>query len=67
MSRNFELMTQLGLRVGVTDKPKPDAADRVTAVDDVPVLFSNDGDASGEEMVRFIRDMFPRGGSAPQE
>jgi hypothetical protein len=67
MSRNFELMMQLGLEMGVTDKPKPDAVDHADAIDFVPILPSDAGNASQEEMARFIRDIFPRGGSAPEE
>jgi hypothetical protein len=66
MSRNFELMTQLGLQVGVTDKPKSDAADRAGALDVFPIHSSDAGDASEEEMARFILEMFPQGGCAPK-
>jgi hypothetical protein len=67
MSRNFELMTQLGLEVGVTDKPKPDATDHTITSE---VVFTPSGDAGNtgeEEMVRFILEMFPRGGGAAKE
>ena len=66
MSRNFELMTQLGLQMGATDKPKPDAADRAAAMDLFPILPSDAGNASEEEMARFTLEMFPRGGGAPK-
>jgi hypothetical protein len=67
MSRNFELMTQLGLQVGVTDKPRPDAADRAVAMDVSPIRSSDAGNASEEEMARFILEMFPHSGCASKE
>ncbi len=66
MSRNFELMTQLGLQAGLTDKPKPDGIDSAATVD---VVSTPSGEASNvreEEMARFILEMFPRGGSGPK-
>ena len=68
MSRNFELMTQLGLQVGVTDKPKPDATlimlPRSTLS---PLLLAKPSMSGEEEMARFILEMFPRGGSGPKK
>ncbi|MGO8934190.1 MAG: hypothetical protein ACLQDA_10810 [Terracidiphilus sp.] len=67
MSRNFELMTQLGLEVGAIDEPKPDATNRTGPSD---VVFTPSGDASNvseEEMARFLLQMFPRGGGGPKE
>ncbi len=66
MSRNFELMTQLGLQVGVTDKPKQDATDCPGATDVVSTPTADAGNAGEEEMARFILEMFPRGGSGPK-
>lgn len=70
MRRNFEFITQLGLQLGVTDKPKADANERAAAADAVPVRSSNPssagGDAGGEEIARFILEMFPRGGGTPE-
>jgi len=68
MSRNFELMTQLELEAGVTDKPKPDTADRAAAMDVVPILSSRASNASGEEMLRLIQRIFlSANGSAPRQ
>jgi hypothetical protein len=66
MSRNFELMTQLGLQVGVTDKAKPDATQCEGASDVVPPPNGEAGNVGEEEMARFILEMFPRGGSGPK-
>lgn len=68
MSRNFELMTQLELHAGVTDKTKPEAADRVAAAQVVPNLSSYAGNSSGEEMLRLIQRIFlSANGSAPRQ
>ena len=67
MSRNFELMAQLGLHVGVTDKPKPDATHCEGASDVVPTPNGDAGNAGEEEMARFILEMFPCGGSGPKK
>jgi hypothetical protein len=74
MSRNFELMKQLGLQMGVTNIPRagttptPDTADRPDVIDAVPIPSIDAGNPSeeigGEEMVRFILEMFPQGGCA---
>ena len=66
MSRNFELMTQLELQAGVVDKPKPDAADHAAALDIFPIHSSSAGNVSGEEMARFILEMYPHGNRAPK-
>lgn len=67
MSRNFELMTQLRLQMGVTDQPKQDA----TGSEGASELFSapsggavHAGDA---EMARFILEMFPRSGGGQKK
>jgi hypothetical protein len=67
MSRNFELMTQLGLQMGVTNQPKPEAADFDSASDVVQIPNVDAGDASEEQMTRFILEMFPRGGSGQKK
>jgi hypothetical protein len=64
MSRNFELMTQLGLQVGVKEKLKQDATQCEGASGVVPPPNGEAGNVREEEMVRFILEMFPRGGSA---
>jgi hypothetical protein len=66
MSRNFELMTQLGLQVGATDNPKPAATDSAGASDVVSPPSGDAVHAGEEEMTRFILGMFPRGGVAPK-
>jgi hypothetical protein len=66
MSRNFELMTQLGHQVGVTDKPEPAAADSAGAMDVVSNPTADTGNADEEEMARFILEIFPRGRSGPK-
>ena len=68
MSRNFELMTQLELEAGVTDKPKPDSPNRAAAVDVVPILSSHASNVGGEEMLRLIQRIFlSANGSAPRQ
>ena len=68
MSRNFELMTQLELQAGVADKPRPSAADRAALMDIVPVLSSDAGRASGEEILRLIQRIFlSANGSVPRQ
>jgi Mrp family chromosome partitioning ATPase len=68
MSRNFELMTQLELEAVVTDRPEPDATDRATARDVVPILSSHASNAGGEEMLRLIQRIFlSANGSAPRQ
>jgi hypothetical protein len=67
MSRNFELMTQLGLQVGVTDKPDSGTADSGGVTDVVSTPTADTGIADEEEMARFILEMFPRGGSGPKK
>jgi hypothetical protein len=67
MSRNFELMTQLGLQVGVTNQPKPDATDSPHESDVVSAPSGDAVHAGEEEMARFILEMFPRGGSGQKK
>ena len=62
MSRNFELMTQLGLQVGVADQPKEDATHREVESEVVSAPPDGAVNAGEEEMARFILEMFPRGG-----
>jgi hypothetical protein len=66
MSRNFELMTQLGLQVGVTEMPKQDGNDCAPTMDVVSTPYGDAGNVREEEMTRFILEMFPRGGGAPK-
>jgi len=66
MSRNFELMTQLGLEVGVTDEPSPNAIQRPAALKASPMQSGNVGNVSEDEMARFLLDMYPRGGGGPK-
>ncbi|MGA2909274.1 MAG: hypothetical protein ABSE36_16350 [Terracidiphilus sp.] len=66
MSRNFELMTQLGLQVSATDNPKPAAIDSAGASDVVSTPSGDAVHAGEEEMARFILEMFPRSGVAPK-
>ena len=58
MSHNFELMTQLELEAGVTDKPKPDTSDRAAGMDVVPILSSHTSSVGGEEILRLIQRIF---------
>jgi Mrp family chromosome partitioning ATPase len=68
MSRNFELMTQLELEAGVTDKPRPDSPNRAAAVDVVPILSSHASNFGGEEMLRIIQRIFlSANGRAPRQ
>jgi len=68
MSHNFELMTQLELEAGVSDKPRPDSANRAAAVDVVPILSSHAANPGGEEMLRLIQRIFlSANGSAPRQ
>jgi len=67
MSRNFELMTQLGLEVGVTDEPKPNATQSAAVLKAPPMQSGNVGDVSEEEMARFLLDMYRRGDGGPKE
>jgi len=68
MSRNFELMTQLEIEAGITDKAKPTAADQAAKMAVVPILSSRAGDAGGEEMLRLVQRIFlSANGSAPRQ
>jgi hypothetical protein len=71
MRRNFEFITRLGLQVGVTEQSREDATEPATAADVAPILSSDAGNSSqeagGEEMVRFILEMFPQSGCAPKK
>jgi receptor protein-tyrosine kinase len=68
MSRNFELMTQLELEAGVTDKPRPDTTDHAAAMNVVPILSSHASSGGGEEMLRLIQRIFlSANGSAPRQ
>ena len=68
MSRNFELMTQLELEAGITDKATSTAADQAARMAVVPILSSRAGDAGGEEMLRFVQRIFlSANGSAPRQ
>jgi len=68
MSRNFELMTQLELEVGVTDKPKPDSTDHAAAMNVVPILSGHASSDGGEEMLRLVHRIFlSANGSAPRQ
>ena len=68
MSRNFELMAQLEIEAGITDKAKPTAADQAAKMAVVPILSSRAGNAGGEEMLRLIQRIFlSANGSAPRQ
>ena len=68
MSRNFELMTQLELEAGVSDRPKPAGTDRAAVMDVVPILSSNTSSVGGEEMLRLIQRIFlSANGRAPRQ
>ena len=68
MSRNFELMTQLEIEAGITDKATSTAADQAANMAVVPILSSRAGDAGGEEMLRLIQRIFlSANGSAPRQ
>jgi receptor protein-tyrosine kinase len=68
MSRNYELMTQLEIEAGITDKATSTAADQAARMAVVPILSSRAGDAGGEEMLRFIQRIFlSANGSAPRQ
>jgi receptor protein-tyrosine kinase len=68
MSRNFKLMTQLGIEAGITDKPMSAATDRVTGMEAVPILSPRTTNASGEEMLRLIQRIFlSANGRAPRQ
>lgn len=58
MSRNFELMTQLELEAGATDRPQPDSPNRAVGVDVVPILSSHASNFGGEEMLRLVQRIF---------
>ena len=67
MSRNFELMTQLGLQVGVTDQPKPEATHGEGAPEEFSARSGDAVHAGEEEMARFLLEMFPRGEGGPKK
>jgi hypothetical protein len=67
MSRNFELMTQLGLEVGAIDEPKPNAAPPAGAPRAIPMQSNDVADANEEEMARFLLEMYPGGGGGAKE
>ena len=68
MSRNFELMTQLEIEAGTTDRSTRHAADRAATMEVVPILSSHASSASGEEMLRLIQRIFlSANGSAPRQ
>jgi Mrp family chromosome partitioning ATPase len=68
MSRNFELMTQLEIEAGITDKPMSATVDRATGMEVVPILSRHISDAGGEEMLRLIQRIFlSANGSAPRQ
>jgi Mrp family chromosome partitioning ATPase len=68
MSRNYELMTQLEIEAGVTDKygtASTNTADR-TAI--VPILSNYTSDFGGEEMLRLVQRIFlSANGTAPRQ
>jgi Mrp family chromosome partitioning ATPase len=68
MSRNFELMTQLELEPGGTDKSRQDTSNRAAAVDVIPILSRHDSNFGGAEMLRLIQRIFlSANGSAPRQ
>ena len=68
MSRNFELMTQLGIEAGVTDTRTAATADRDVAMPIATTLSTFANDAVGEEMLRLIQRIFLSGNrSAPRQ
>lgn len=68
MSHNFELMTQLELEAGVTDKPRPDPLKRAAAMDVVPILSSRTSNVGGEETLRLVQRIFlSANGCAPRQ
>jgi receptor protein-tyrosine kinase len=67
MSRNFELMKQLEIKVGATGSSTP-AADDALAMNVVPILSRHAGNVGGEEMLRLIQRIFlSANGTAPRQ
>lgn len=68
MSRNYELMTQLEIEVGVQDNRATASSDRAAAIAVVPILSSHSNDAGGEEILRLVQRIFlSANGSAPRQ
>src|ERR1035437_4931009 len=68
MSRNFELMTQLEIEAGITDKAASTAANQVAKMAVAPILSSHASDAGGEEILRLVQRIFlSANGSAPRQ
>jgi Mrp family chromosome partitioning ATPase len=68
MSRNFELMTQLEIEAGVSDKRTAATTDRAVVMPIAPILSSHASNAGGEEMLRLIQRIFlSANGSAPRQ
>lgn len=68
MSRNFELMTQLEIEAGVSDKRTSALTDRAIVMPIAPILAGHASDAGGEEMLRLIQRIFlSTNGSAPRQ
>ena len=58
MSRNFELMTQLEIEAGITDKATSTAANQAARMSVVPIFSSRAGETSSEEMLRLVQRIF---------
>jgi Mrp family chromosome partitioning ATPase len=68
MSRNFELMTQLEIEAGVSDKRTAATTDRTVVMPIAPILSSHASDVGGEEMLRLIQRIFlSANGTAPRQ
>jgi receptor protein-tyrosine kinase len=58
MSRNFELMTQLEIEAGASDKRTAATKDRTVPMPIAPILSGHATDAGGEEMLRLVQRIF---------
>ena len=68
MSRNFELMTQLEIEAGITDKAISTAADQGARMAVAPILSSRSCDVGGEEILHLVQRIFlSANGSAPRQ
>jgi Mrp family chromosome partitioning ATPase len=68
MSRNFDLMTQLEIEAGVSNKRTSASTDRAVVMPIAPILSGHASDAGGEEMLRLIQRIFlSANGSAPRQ
>lgn len=68
MSRNFELMKQLEIEVGVLGKRTEAKSDHTVAMPIAPIFSGHACDVGGEEMLRLIQRIFlSANGSAPRQ